>query len=75
MRDELKIFGWIALAVVVVGIGLWSVCQGHDHCIETVGGRPCIQNTIEYDWDDGECECQSEYGEIEWEIGRGCGGF
>ena len=66
---------WIAIIVValIVVFFVISLFQGGEDCMETIGNRPCISGTIEYDWDDGECECLTEFGELEWNTrGGGC---
>lgn len=68
---------WIPLlaffgVVVVISIAVGGTCKGHGVCLDTVASRPCIPGTVEYDYEDGECECETRFGELEWEVGRGC---
>lgn len=64
------------VGIVVVGIyGVLAYFYGPDmrsECLRTVGERPCIQGTIEYDGE-GECECLTRYGELEWDLPHGAG--
>lgn len=69
---------WFIAAIITLGavatIGsIYRGCGALDACNRSVGSRPCIPGTVEYDGD-GECECQTQHGELEWDLplGSGC---
>ena len=67
----------VVFVIIVVGIALGGVafrgCGGgwHEKCVQSVGNRPCLAGTVEYDGD-WECECLTEHGELEWDLHPGC---
>jgi len=65
------ILGALAIAAFI-GLTIWLWFVGYDECQATA--PPTCQGDIYYDMEDSECECNGEYGEIEWNIG-GCGGY
>lgn len=73
----LKDLALVLIVVVIIGgflFGSISSCDRYSECLETSIERPCIEGTVSYDSDDAECECHSQWGEIEWELGFGGGG-
>jgi hypothetical protein len=72
MDDKLVIFFVVAVGLALFVTASFSACEGVGKCFETVGQRPCLPDTINYDFDDGECECLTKYGELEWNTFNGC---
>lgn len=61
----------VAVVAIIWGVvGLTCELNGYDTCVETAEKRPCIEGTLSYD--EGECECLTEYGELEWHAYPGC---
>ena len=74
MTDELKALLVVLLLILGVGFAIFATRRGPQYCLDTAGDRPCLPGTIEYEWEDGECECMTEHGELDWHIGTaGCG--
>ena len=63
--------GVLILAAVIISWFVGGIVQNDIRCVETADHRPCFEGTIESD-DDGECECMTQFGELEWQIGGGC---
>ena len=55
-----------------IGLIIWVYSMGYDECKATA--PPTCLGEVVYDMEENECECNGEYGEIEWNIG-GCGGY
>jgi len=51
---------------------IYSSCIAAAKCHEQAEQYLCIPGTITYDYGDGECECMSTYGEVDWGA-QGCG--
>lgn len=65
------IVGFTIIVAMVAFLGITCAALSRQECESTVGDRPCISGTVEYDGD-GECECSTRYGELEWDIRPGC---
>lgn len=72
MDDKLVLFFAVAVGLAIFAGVSFSACEGIEKCYETVGQRPCLPDTISYDFEDGECECLTQYGELEWNVSHGC---
>jgi len=73
MGHNNDVAAYIIVAAIFLGIIVIMLQYTGDHgpdCEESARteNKPCIPNTISYEWDDGqkECECLTQFGELEW---------
>lgn len=71
-KDPLPlILACIVVSIIGVIVGMTCEFTGPRDCLESVNKRPCIEGTVNYDGN-GECECLTQYGELEWQLYPGC---
>lgn len=65
------VLGFLILTIMAIFLGITCHYMSYQECLRTAWDKPCFEGTVEYDGE-GECECNSQYGEIEWNIHQGC---
>lgn len=71
MEDRWAILAFSLLVGAIILISGAMDCNGWERCERMAEGRGCLPNTVRFD--EGECECLTVHGELEWEVHSGCG--
>lgn len=71
MDDKVMVLIFIVLVGAITLISGALNCGQMEQCSQMAEGRGCLPNTVSYD--EGECECQTIHGELEWDIRSGSG--
>jgi hypothetical protein len=71
MNDSAALIAFIVLVGLIVLISGALNCGQNEQCQRMAEERGCISGTAHYD-DEGECECQTRHGELEWDLHSGC---